>query len=213
MDEEALFVNFVKVSSSPRTTHPKIASDVPGAVSAWHLLLYLGTPLADYSVASERSSARWWYGRARDQEGGRRGWVGPDQSLDSEGTPSFPRVCEPGIPYPWSQFRQTGLYPHLIELWVSEEFHLETQYCGSQMRLLTTDHSKLASAQAFNLQATAMTQIWNFPKLKGQENYHSWSKKMKSALKHSDLWKIGETMSGFWAIIYFHRQRWNRGQS
>ena len=46
--------------------------------------------------------------------------------------------------------------------------------------------------QAFNMQAAALTQIWQFPKLKGQENYQPWAKKMKSALKYSGLWEIVE---------------------
>lgn len=50
----------------------------------------------------------------------------------------------------------------------------------------------MASSQAFTANATALTHIWNFPKLKGQENYQAWSKKMKSALKYSGLWKIVE---------------------
>ena len=35
-----------------------------------------------------------------------------------------------------------------------------------------------------------MARIRDFPKLKGQENYHPWSKNMKSALKCSRLWDI-----------------------
>ncbi len=50
----------------------------------------------------------------------------------------------------------------------------------------------MAINHGFNLNATASTQIWNFPKLKGQENYHRWSKKMKSALKYCGLWDIVE---------------------
>lgn len=42
------------------------------------------------------------------------------------------------------------------------------------------------------MRANALTQIWNFPKLKGQENYQPWFKKMKSALKYCDLWKVIE---------------------
>ena len=37
-----------------------------------------------------------------------------------------------------------------------------------------------------------MTQIWVFPKLKGQENYQSWARKMQSALMFSNLWDIVE---------------------
>lgn len=39
---------------------------------------------------------------------------------------------------------------------------------------------------------SSITQIWNFSKLKGQENYHQWSKKMKSALRYNGLWEIVE---------------------
>ena len=39
-------------------------------------------------------------------------------------------------------------------------------------------------------QIGAITQVWNFPKLKGQENYHSWAKKMREALKYNALWDI-----------------------
>ena len=39
-------------------------------------------------------------------------------------------------------------------------------------------------------QIGAMIQVWNFPKLKGQENYHSWAKKMREALKYNTLWDI-----------------------
>ena len=48
----------------------------------------------------------------------------------------------------------------------------------------------MATTEAFNIHATALTQIWNFPKLKGQESYQPWSKKMKSALKYCSLWDI-----------------------
>ena len=37
-----------------------------------------------------------------------------------------------------------------------------------------------------------MARIWDFPKLKGQENYQPWSKSMKSALRYSRLWEIVE---------------------
>ena len=40
------------------------------------------------------------------------------------------------------------------------------------------------------LSHAALTQIWNFPKLKSQQNYQSWVKKMKSALMYSDLWNV-----------------------
>lgn len=36
----------------------------------------------------------------------------------------------------------------------------------------------------------ALTQIWDFLKFKGQENYHFWSKKMRSALNYCGLWDI-----------------------
>ena len=39
-------------------------------------------------------------------------------------------------------------------------------------------------------QIDAITQVWNFPKLKGQENYHSWAKKMRKALKYNALWDM-----------------------
>ena len=42
------------------------------------------------------------------------------------------------------------------------------------------------------MHAAALTQIWNFPKLKGQENYQPWAKKMRSALKYCGLWDIVE---------------------
>lgn len=45
-------------------------------------------------------------------------------------------------------------------------------------------------SQSFNMNANALTQIWNFPKLKGQENYQPWSKKMRSALKYCGLWEV-----------------------
>ena len=45
-------------------------------------------------------------------------------------------------------------------------------------------------SQSFNMNANALTQIWNFPKLKGQENYQPWSKKMRSALKYCNLWEV-----------------------
>ena len=48
------------------------------------------------------------------------------------------------------------------------------------------------ASTAFNMNAASLTQIWNFPKLKGQENYQPWSKKMKSALEFSGLWDIVE---------------------
>lgn len=47
----------------------------------------------------------------------------------------------------------------------------------------------MATMQAFS---AAQAQIWDFPKLKGQENYQPWAKKMKSALKFNGLWKIVE---------------------
>ena len=39
-------------------------------------------------------------------------------------------------------------------------------------------------------QIGAITQVWNFPKLKGQEKYHSWAKKMREALKYNALWDM-----------------------
>ena len=51
----------------------------------------------------------------------------------------------------------------------------------------------MAANQSFNMQAAALTQIWAFPKLKGQENYQPWAKKMRSALKYSGLWQIVES--------------------
>lgn len=58
--------------------------------------------------------------------------------------------------------------------------------------ITTSQAIATANSQVFGIHAAAMTQIWNFPKLKGQENYQPWSKKMKSALKYSGLWKIVE---------------------
>ena len=40
--------------------------------------------------------------------------------------------------------------------------------------------------------AAALTQIWTFQRLKGQENYQAWSKNMKSALKYCGLWRVVE---------------------
>ena len=39
-------------------------------------------------------------------------------------------------------------------------------------------------------QIDAITQVWNFPKLKGQENYYSWAKKTREALKYNALWDM-----------------------
>lgn len=50
----------------------------------------------------------------------------------------------------------------------------------------------MAAASA-GMQNVSRSQIWNFPKLKGQENYESWSKKMRNALIYCGLWEIVET--------------------
>ena len=39
-------------------------------------------------------------------------------------------------------------------------------------------------------QIGAITQIWDLPKLKEQEDYHSWAKKMREALKYNALWDM-----------------------
>ena len=41
-----------------------------------------------------------------------------------------------------------------------------------------------------NSNIAAVNQVWIFDKLKGQTNYHPWSKRMKSALKFSRLWDV-----------------------
>ena len=43
------------------------------------------------------------------------------------------------------------------------------------------------------MQNVSHNQIWNFPKLKGQENYEPWSRKMRNALIYCGLWEIVET--------------------
>ena len=48
----------------------------------------------------------------------------------------------------------------------------------------------MATTHSLNIGANALTQIWNFLKLKGQENYQPRSKKIKSALKYYGLWKV-----------------------
>ena len=48
------------------------------------------------------------------------------------------------------------------------------------------------------LQSAAMLRIWDFPKLKGQENYQPWAKSMKSALRYSRLWEIVEKGMGLY---------------
>ena len=39
-------------------------------------------------------------------------------------------------------------------------------------------------------QLDASNQIWNFPKLKGQENYCPWAKKMREALDYNGMWEM-----------------------
>ena len=48
----------------------------------------------------------------------------------------------------------------------------------------------MSSSHKSIMKSAAMALIWDFPKLKGQENYHPWSKNMKSALRYSRLWDI-----------------------
>ena len=43
------------------------------------------------------------------------------------------------------------------------------------------------------MQNVSHNQIWNFPKLKGQENYEPWSKKMRNALIYTGLWEVVDT--------------------
>ena len=50
----------------------------------------------------------------------------------------------------------------------------------------------MPSAHASVQQSAALARIWDFPKLKGQENYQPWAKHMKSALKYNRLWDIVE---------------------
>ena len=47
------------------------------------------------------------------------------------------------------------------------------------------------------MQSAATARIWDFPKLKGQENYQPWCKSMKSALRYSRLWDVVEDLSTF----------------
>ncbi|CAF9916357.1 hypothetical protein IMSHALPRED_003053 [Imshaugia aleurites] len=43
-----------------------------------------------------------------------------------------------------------------------------------------------------SMNAADPTEIWDFHKLRGRDNYHVWSEKMKSALKYSRLWDVVE---------------------
>ena len=45
---------------------------------------------------------------------------------------------------------------------------------------------------SYAMNPAGLTKIWDFTRLKGQDNYHDWSKNMKSALKYSGLWDIVE---------------------
>ena len=51
----------------------------------------------------------------------------------------------------------------------------------------------MATAASTGMQNVSHNQIWNFPKLKGQENYEPWSKKMRNALTYTGLWEVVET--------------------
>ncbi len=42
---------------------------------------------------------------------------------------------------------------------------------------------------ATSAQFGAASQVWNFPKLKGQQNYYPWAKKMRVALSYNDMWE------------------------
>lgn len=48
----------------------------------------------------------------------------------------------------------------------------------------------MATTQASNKHAASLTEIWNFPKLKGRDDYQPWAKRMKSALKYCGLWVV-----------------------
>ena len=55
----------------------------------------------------------------------------------------------------------------------------------------------MATSQLTIGAGVALTQIWDFPKLKGQENYHFWLKKMRSALNYCGLWDVVDSTDSF----------------